>query len=94
MFIVKEPSSEKDFSEYYALRFEVLRRHWGQPIGSEKDSQEDESIHASIKNDKDETVAVCRLQMNSDEEAQIRYMAVHTDYQGKGLGKKIIYFLE
>jgi len=35
-------------------------------------------------------VAVGRLQFNSIEEAQIRYMAVSDDYQGMGYGSKIV----
>ena len=39
-------------------------------------------------------LAVGRLQFNSEDEAQIRYMAVANDLQGKGLGDQIISALE
>lgn len=93
MFIASHPVSKEDFENYYALRYEILRKPWNQPIGSEKDEQEDSSIHAFIKQN-NETLAVCRLQMNSSETAQLRYMAVKSNLQGKGLGKIIISFLE
>jgi len=62
-----EPSTPSDFEMYYRLRWEVLRKPWNQPVGSEKDSMEDQSIHAMMLDEKDEAVAVCRLQFNSAE---------------------------
>ncbi|SVC73775.1 uncharacterized protein METZ01_LOCUS326629, partial [marine metagenome] len=41
-----------------------------------------------------DAIAVGRLQVNTKEEAQIRYMAVADNYQGKGLGSKIVIALE
>ncbi len=93
MFSASHPVSKADFDSYYSLRYEVLRKPWEQPLGSEKDEQEDSSVHAFIK-ENNEVLAVCRLQLNSPETAQLRYMAVRPDMQGKGLGKVIISFLE
>ncbi len=93
MFVASHPISKEDFDKYYALRYEVLRKPWNQPIGSEKDEQEDSSVHAFVKHN-NEVIAVCRLQLNSPQTGQIRYMGVKTDQQGKGLGKIIISFLE
>ncbi len=39
-------------------------------------------------------VGVGRAHFNSDEEAQIRYMAVEKEWQGKGIGKMILLYLE
>ena len=45
--------------------------------------------------DKENTVlGVCRLQLNSPEEAQLRFMAVKENTQGLGIGKKLIAFAE
>lgn len=93
MYKASIPVSESDFDLYYQLRYEVLRKPWNQPIGSEKDNQEDTSIHAFIKSENG-VLAVCRLQMNDSNTAQFRYMGVRDDMQGKGLGKIIIQFLE
>ena len=41
-----------------------------------------------------DTIAVGRLQFNTKEKAQIRYMAVAEDFQGQGLGSQIIATLE
>ncbi len=92
-FTVEQPSTAKDFELYYALRYEVLRKPWGQPVGSEIDETDPTSIHAFIK-ENNLAIACARLHFADDTTAQIRYMAVHPEYQGKGLGKMIITYLE
>ena len=89
-----EPITKFEFKKYYDLRFEILRKPWNQPKSSTKDEWENNSIHVLMTNEKDEAVAVGRLQMNNIEEGQIRSMAVRTDMQGKGFGSKIIHFIE
>jgi GNAT superfamily N-acetyltransferase len=92
-FIVSEPSSAHDFELYYALRFEVLRKPWGHARGSERDETDSSSIHAFVKKD-DKAWAVARLHFVDAEAGQIRYMGVHPGQHGKGLGKKVIRYLE
>ena len=90
-----EPTTSEEFKKYYNLRYEILRKPWGEPPGSERDEGEETSIHRMIINKKTgNALAVGRLQFNSIHEAQIRYMAVADDLQGKGLGRQIISALE
>jgi len=90
-----EPITSEEFNKYYNLRYEILRKPWGQPIGSERDEGEEISIHRMIIDEKTkQALAVGRLQFNSEYEAQIRYMAVADDFQGKGLGSQIMSALE
>ncbi len=90
-----EPTTSEEFKKYYNLRYEVLRKPWGQPLGSERDEGEGTSIHRMIIDKKTgNALAVGRLQFNSTHEAQIRYMAVADEFQGKGLGSQIISALE
>ena len=90
-----EPTTSEEFKKYYNLRYEILRKPWGQPLGSERDEGEGTSIHRMIIDNKTgNALAVGRLQFNSTHEAQIRYMAVADDLQGKGLGNQIILALE
>src|SRR4051812_45826823 len=91
---VIEPQSPSDLEKYFALRFEVLRKPWGEPKGSERDEMEDECVHAMIENEQGEVLAVCRLQMNDVHTGQVRYMGVKAGMQGKGLGKQIMKFIE
>ena len=90
-----EPKTSEEFRKYYNLRYEILRKPWGQPLGSERDEGEETSIHRMIINEKTgEALAVGRIQFNSIDEAQIRYMAVLDEFQGQGLGSQIISELE
>jgi len=90
-----EPKSLEEFKKYYNLRYEILRKPWGQPMGSERDDGEDMSSHRMIIDEKTgNALAVGRLQYNSEDEAQIRYMAVADEFQGQGLGSQIISVLE
>ena len=90
-----EPKTPDEFKKYYNLRYEILRKPWGQPPGSERDEGEELSIHRMIIDEKaGDALAVGRLQFNSEDEAQIRYMAVSDDFQGQGLGSLIIFNLE
>ena len=90
-----EPKSPGEFEKYYALRYELLRKPWSQPKGSERDDGDETSIHRMIIDESNgRAVAVGRLQFNSDEEAQIRFMAVSDNYQLKGYGNIIVKTLE
>ena len=90
-----EPTTSEEFKKYYNLRYEVLRKPWGQLLGSERDEREETSIHHMIIDKKTgNALAVGRLQFNSTHEAQIRYMAVADEFQGKGLGSQITSALE
>ena len=90
-----EPTTSEEFKKYYNLRYEILRKPWGQPPGSERDDREETSIHRMFIDKKTgNALAVGRLQFNSTHEAQIRYMAVADDLKGKGLGSQIISALE
>ena len=92
---ILKPTTTEEFRKYYSLRYEILRKPWGQPLGSERDDGEETSIHRMIINKlTGKTLAVGRLQFNSKDEAQIRYMAVSDDFQGQGLGSQIISSLE
>ena len=87
------PQTQNELEQYYDLRWRILRKPWNQPEGSEHDKIEDECIHIIAK-DNDNVIGVGRLQFNSKDEAQIRYMAVEPDYEKQGVGKKIVGALE
>ncbi len=90
MIEIRSPQNQEEWNKYYQLRWEILRKPWKQPVGSEKDAFEDQAIHLMAIDDKDEVLGVCRLQKNSDTEGQIRFMAVSENAQGKGIGKMLI----
>jgi predicted GNAT family N-acyltransferase len=90
---IKQPESPEEFKQYYALRYRILRAPWGEPEGSEVDDIEDQCFHIMAV-DNQKLVAVGRLQVNTADEAQIRYMAVENNYEGNGIGRMIVEALE
>ena len=94
MFQVKESSTAKELAGIIALRYKILRQSWNQPAETATDNLEDSSINAYIEDEQGNIVACGRLQENENKTGQIRYMAVDNSYQGKGLGKLILSFLE
>lgn len=91
--IIKQPETDKEFEKYFEMRWRILRAPWNEPKGSETDDIEDSCFHVMATED-DQLVGIGRLQFNSDNEAQIRYMAVEPDYENRGIGRKIIQALE
>ncbi len=92
--IIKKPETEKDYEDYYALRWQILRRPWGLPRGSEKDEREETSIHLMAYTEDRIPVGVGRAHFNSKNEAQVRFMAVDPHYQNNGIGSTLLAALE
>ena len=80
-FVISQPDTEKEYEQYYHLRWQLLRAPWNQAEGSEVDDIED-------------VIAVARLQFNSNTEAQIRYMAVAREHERKGIGRELVNVME
>ena len=93
-FTIRQPETEEEFKHYYHLRWKLLRAPWGQPEGSEVDDIEERCFHLMTIDDKNTIIAVARLQFNSDDEAQIRYMAVEQIHEKKGIGRRLVNALE
>jgi predicted GNAT family N-acyltransferase len=94
MTTARSPQTDDEWTQYYQLRWQILRAPWGQPPGSERDDLEATAEHALIVDDVGKSLAVGRLHFNSPEEAQIRYMAVAEIARGQGLGRRIVEHLE
>jgi predicted GNAT family N-acyltransferase len=93
-FEIKQPTGKDEFKAYYQLRWQLLRAPWNQPQGSEIDDLEDSCIHLMAVSDNKEVIGVARLQYNSSEEAQVRYMAVTRKYERQGVGRALITTIE
>ena len=89
MIEIIEPKTKEEFERYYQLRFDILRKPWNQPIGSEKDEFENESIHLFALSE-GSPAGVCRIQFNSQAQAQIRFMGVDEKFRGLKLGHKLL----
>jgi ribosomal protein S18 acetylase RimI-like enzyme len=94
MVEIVEPATLEELEEYYTLRWQVLRRPWDKPKGSEKDEFESESYHAMARSDSGEILGVIRLQHLANGEGQIRYMGVTEKARGMKIGSRLIDFIE
>lgn len=91
--VISQPDTEPVFRDYLHFRWQHLRAPWGEPEGSETDALENQCHHL-VAHDGQLVVAVARLQFNTAQQAQVRYMAVAPDYRRLGLGSKIMRQLE
>ena len=94
MLIVKQATTREQVNAIIRLRYMILRKPWDQPADTATDALEETSFNACIEVQKGEVIACGRLQENDADTGQVRFMAVNTGYQGKGLGKNVLDFLE
>ena len=94
MNVCRSPKTALEFEQYYQLRWQVLRQPWGQGLGSERDSLEQESFHRIIIDENNQVLAVGRLEKLGQFTGQIRFMAVSEVAQGQGLGQQMMKALE
>jgi N-acetylglutamate synthase-like GNAT family acetyltransferase len=92
--IVRPPQTNEEFERYYDLRWRMLRAPWNQPKGTEKDPIEDIAFPIMVCEVDGIPIGVGRVHFNSDDEAQIRSMAVEPGWQKKGIGSIIMNELE
>jgi N-acetylglutamate synthase-like GNAT family acetyltransferase len=91
--IVQIANTKECVLKIIELRYIVLRKPWGKSAETATDEIEDECVNAFIEINNE--IAACgRLQKNNTNTGQVRFMAVHENYQGKGLGKLVLNKLE
>lgn len=88
-----EPKSDEEWEKYMECRWEILRKPWNQPRGSEKLEDDDQSFHAMMV-DESIVIGTIRLSQINDAVFQIRSMAVRDAFQNKGIGKLLIHYME
>ncbi|MFM2135933.1 MAG: hypothetical protein RL021_1333 [Bacteroidota bacterium] len=93
-FKLRQPSGESEWSDYYRIRYEVLRQPWGQTFDSTKDEFEECSFHLLLTDPQEKPAGAGRLQFNSPVQGQIRSMAIREDLRGSGWGRKVLLRLE
>lgn len=94
MYKISTPTTKEDLDRYFQFRWELLRKPWGHPQGSEKDEYEQVSQHRMIIDEQNAIMAIGRVHLNTSEEAQVRHIAVAEQARRKGLGNMIVSALE
>jgi len=86
---IRPPKTKEEFADYYQLRWDILRKPWNEPRGSEKDELEEVADHIAAFDD-NKIVGCGRLHFNNHEEAKIRFMAILDSYRNQGIGGIIL----
>jgi predicted GNAT family N-acyltransferase len=86
---IKAPHTPSEWKEYYDLRFRILRLPLNQPIGSEKNEGDASGEHFALF-ENGIIKAIARLDKSEPQIAQVRFVAVEDNTQGKGFGKRIM----
>jgi len=90
--IIRQPATEKEWKDYFELRWSILRRPWG--IIEEPEPDEKDSYHLGAFSSNGKILAAGRLVMKPDDTGQVRSMAVLESCRGMGLGRLILIALE
>ena len=93
-FNIRLPETAEDWEAYYTCRWELLRKPWDQPLGSEKDEHDADGYHVMAVDGQGQVIGVGRVHFNNPAEAQVRYMAVREDCSQQGIGSLILTKLE
>jgi len=87
---IRTPESEKEWDDYYFLRWKILRSDFSDDIDSAKDELENQSYHVVVIQSNKNVIGVGRLHDVDEQTSQIRYMAVGEDFRGHSFGTKIL----
>jgi len=86
---VRSPQTEKEWEDYYDLRYRILREPLGKPRGSEKNEGDIKGVHLALY-DQEELRAIARLDQAEPKISQTRFVAVDASTRGKGYGRIIM----
>ena len=93
-YSLKSPENTDEWDRYLLFRWEMLRKPLGMSIDSLADDIEDKSFHLMGIDQDGNVIASGRVHFNSEDEAQIRYMAVDDKFKRQGIGSEIVTELE
>ncbi len=90
---IRSPRSAEEWEDYYDLRYRVLRKPLDQPPGSERNEGDATGVHFALYDD-GKLRAIARLDQADEHVAQVRFVAVDSELQGRGYGRKIMEAVE
>ena len=86
---IRSPQTEKEWEDYYDLRYRILREPLGQPRGSERNEGDLTGIHLALY-ENGVVQAITRLDQPEEKVSQVRFVAVDENLRGKGYGRLIM----
>lgn len=94
MIEIRAPRNEKEWEDYYDLRYRILRQPLGKERGSERNEGDVSGVHFALY-ENGVLKGIARLDKTDEPGvAQVRFVAVESDQQGKGYGAEIMEAVE
>jgi GNAT superfamily N-acetyltransferase len=90
----RPPQTDAEWASYRDLRWRVLRAPWNQPLAPDAGEDQEDQVHAMITDASGAVLSVGRIIFKPNGEAQVRSMATEESHRGRGLGRRIIEYLE
>lgn len=90
---IRSPESKKEWDDYYSLRYIILRKPLNQPLGSEKNEGDKTGEHFALFS-QGRIIGISRLDEVDSTTRQIRFFAIDSAFQGKGLGEVLLKSVE
>ncbi len=91
-YSILEATTKRARETCYQLRYELLRKPWGQPPPEEPSDAT--AVHLLAMDKDGVPVGTCRLHFNAHAQGQLRFMAVVPEVRGKGVGKRLLNTVE
>ena len=93
-FHYDSPATDEQWQAYYQFRWQQLRRPFGLVLGTERDALEDQAYHRICLTEDNSIIGIGRIHYETIKaqqlSARIRYMAVVAEFQGLGIGRKLV----
>ena len=86
---IRSPKTDSEWEIYYDMRYRILREPLGKERGTERNEGDATGIHFALY-ENDVLKAIARLDNSGESNAQVRFVAVESELQGKGYGKQIM----
>jgi predicted GNAT family N-acyltransferase len=90
---IRTPETEAEWEAYYDLRYRVMREPLGKERGSERNEGDLTGIHFALYED-GTILGIARLDKVDDQICQVRFVAIESHLQGKGLGNQLMIAVE
>lgn len=93
MTTIRTPEGQSEWEAYYDLRWRIMREPLGKPRGSERNEADATGTHLALF-ENGIIRAIAKLDPLDEQTAQVRFVAVETQIQSTGYGRKIMEAIE
>lgn len=92
---IRTPATEEEWDAYYELRYRVLREPLKKERGSERDDGDATGVHFGLYEQDGRLLrGIARLDQPLPKVAQVRFVAIDTEVQGRGYGTILMKSIE